>query len=560
MRIDIPHPDISATGTSAPSTGERDWPALRLDMTPTVEPFPLDVLPRPVRDFIEAVSRSIGCPPDFVGVPSLVVAGAAVGRSVLLSMRSGQLVSASLYAMNVGGPSSGKSPALEMATRPLWRIDERLHAEYRRAKQKFDAAMEEYKNAPNGEKPPRPEMPSIQSAVVSDTTREALVSQLMLNPRGLLMTLDEGSALVASLNQYKNGRGDDRQFYLSALFGKTIRSDRKNNPNGEPLRVPDPFLSVIGNIPPDMLTTFREERGRADGFIERILFAFPDARPRSRWNEEGIPESVTETWARIVEKLWAIPMSKDREGPSPNTIWFSGEAKNAWVNWYNAHVDQMNHADGLSDDLAAEGKLMDFAGRLVLVLHMLTLASDAPGKRWSAIPPVPESAVSGAIRLWGYFRSHYRRVRANMGGNGPAGAPAGARLILRWIENHPDVGSFPESELSRAYPPSRGYTPAMFEDGLKWLRERHCMRLVPRPDEPSGRRGRKPSPTWEIHPDLRRVLGKQEIQDNLSQAEPTDVGLECTEPYVIDWGSEDEPDAETCWEDDEPSSAACVGW
>ena len=66
-----------------------------------IGPFPVDVLPMPVAEFAREVAEAIGCLPDLVGLPILVVAGAAIGRSTSLMLKPGYFVSASLYGMNI---------------------------------------------------------------------------------------------------------------------------------------------------------------------------------------------------------------------------------------------------------------------------------------------------------------------------------------------------------------------------------------------------------------------------------------------------------------------------
>src|SRR5689334_3554116 len=105
---DPPPPD----GRSDPAAG---WEPIRLGELPPAEPFPLDVLPLPARDLAEAAAASIGCPVDFPAVAILAAASGAIGRSACLAIKPGYFESASLYAALVGGPSSGKSPALRAA-------------------------------------------------------------------------------------------------------------------------------------------------------------------------------------------------------------------------------------------------------------------------------------------------------------------------------------------------------------------------------------------------------------------------------------------------------------
>ena len=175
--------------------------------------------------------------------------------------------------MNVGPPSSGKSPGSCYVLKTLRAIDARLDAEFRELKQKFELEMEVYKNAPPAEKPPLPSKPAVMSAVVDDATIETLPPHLNNSPRGLLSFHDEGSAWAASFGQYKNGKGADRQFWLFAFSGEAIRIDRKGSLDQGPIRVPNPFLSVLGNLPPDMVRSLCDAQGRSDGFLERILFA-----------------------------------------------------------------------------------------------------------------------------------------------------------------------------------------------------------------------------------------------------------------------------------------------
>ncbi len=395
--------------------GADGWPPLNLEEMPAAHPFPVEVFPPTVARFVRTVAEAIGCPMDFVTLPTLIVAGAAIGRSVSLRLKPGYFTSASLYGMNVGGPTSGKSPALDTVARSMWRIDEELHEASRALKAEYEEALEAYADAKRGEKPPKPNKPMLESAVLDDVTVEAVAAHLAINPRDLLVVRDEGSAWVASLDQYKaKGKGSDRQFWLSVLFGKPVRVDRKGNLDLEPLRIPHPFVSVVGNLPPDMLGELADRRGRADGFNERILFAYPDPAPRPYWTETGIPEEETAEWAGIVRRLRERSMTASDGRYHPQVVGFTPDARSAWVAWYNSHADEVNDPNYDRADLAIEGKLCDFAGRFALILHLLDLASDPTRGEVGPIASVPQVAVEGAVALWDYFRATHRRVRWHM--------------------------------------------------------------------------------------------------------------------------------------------------
>ena len=78
-------------------------------------------------------------------------------------------------------------------------------------------AAEKDQRQPLPEVPPSPTPPA--RLIVVDATVESLAPLLEDNPRGLLMTQDEGVAWVRGMGQYKGGRGGDRQFWLSNWSG-----------------------------------------------------------------------------------------------------------------------------------------------------------------------------------------------------------------------------------------------------------------------------------------------------------------------------------------------------
>jgi hypothetical protein len=232
------------------------WGPIRLGMLPSVEPFPLDVLPLPARHLAEAAAESIGCPGDFPAVAILAAASGIIGRSVSLLIKPGYFASASLYVGLVGNSSSGKSPALRAALAPVWSISHSLYETWR-------PQMDTWKAAKPDQRGPEPTLERIAS---TDPTTEALGPILAKNPRGLIVAPDEMTKWVLSMDQYKGGKGGDRPFYLTAWCGESVIVDRAKHMT-EPIVVPHPFLTVAGGLTPDMLSTLPEGQGRDDGFM-----------------------------------------------------------------------------------------------------------------------------------------------------------------------------------------------------------------------------------------------------------------------------------------------------
>ena len=65
-----------------PSRNGEAWqPIIPLAETPTAAPFPLETLPRSLAEFANAAALAKNCPADFVAVPMLTIAGAAIGAA-----------------------------------------------------------------------------------------------------------------------------------------------------------------------------------------------------------------------------------------------------------------------------------------------------------------------------------------------------------------------------------------------------------------------------------------------------------------------------------------------
>jgi hypothetical protein len=411
----------------APPVGPGDpadgWGPIRLGKLPPAAPFPLDILPLPALHLAEAAAASIGCPVDFPAVAILAAASGLIGRSACLLIKSGYFASASLYAALVGGPSSGKSPALRAALAPAFAIAGKLHDEWRPKMDAWKAA----KPADRGEEP------ALLRLVTSDPTTEAFGPILAKNPRGLIVAPDEMTKWVMSMDQYRNGKGGDRPFYLSAWNGEPVYVDRAKNMS-EPIVVPHPFLTVVGGMTPDMLSTLPEGRGREDGFIARLLFAYPDRLPK-RYSEQGIPDDISADWERVAKSLWSRDMRELDGRPAPRVVRMTPEAAREWVAWCQTHYAEQEADDFLDSLEGPWGKLEAYTGRLALILHLLALASDPTRPALDDPPELPKRIVEAAARLVAYFKANALRVYAAMGGKADDGGDD-VRALARWIRRN----------------------------------------------------------------------------------------------------------------------------
>ncbi|MFO0954423.1 MAG: DUF3987 domain-containing protein [Isosphaeraceae bacterium] len=452
-----------------PPTEGEPWSTLRLGEMPAVPDFPLDVLPDPVARFVEEAASAVGCDPGMVAGPLMATAGGLIGRSASLCLGNHHFAQACVFLANVGLPGDGKTPALEYAVDPVREIDRELAQEFAADKEVYRLDLEAYELARRvkGDTTPRPRPPVPRRANLDDATMEAVFRVLASNPRGSLMIRDELTSLILGMNQYKGGGGNDRPNLLKIWSGKSVLIDRVNNELGEPVRIPHPQLCVVGNLTPGMLPELVNRRGD-DGLLDRWLFVHPDRRPKLKSSQRRqVSLDAVRCWREVAGMLWGRSLDEGNGPACPHVVYFDAPGKAEYDRLLDEHVEEVNAADFPEILRGPWSKLEEYAGRLCLILAMLRDASDPTADR-SALPTAGARDARDAWRLVDYFKGHHRRVRACLEGRGTGGAPEGARLVLRWLTNHPDQVSFRESDLTRDLPRLCADR-ALLEDGLAWL-------------------------------------------------------------------------------------------
>lgn len=373
-----------------------------------VEPFPLDVLPAPVARLIGEAARSIVCPPDMIGVPLLVTLASAIGNSRVLRLKDGWDESAVLWATVVARPGDKKTPGAKVALRPAHEVGKRLRHlwnqdmdEHKREQREYVLEVKEAHKA-NLPAPPEPLPPVLERTTVDDTTLEQLMVILDGNPRGVIQARDELDGWFRSMDQYKSGKGSDRQMWLSLWSSSPVAVDRKGN--RESIALDKPFVCLYGTIQPGVLPELGD---REDGLLDRFLYAYPEP-VRTVWSDDGISTEAERGVLNLYESLRSLEMDKDEYGdPIPTRVHFSPEAKDLFVEVFNGHRAEME-APGFPDQLKGPwAKLESYFARIILLLAVMRCAENG-------VPGVPETVEPGDVRnasvLLSYFKSNARRV------------------------------------------------------------------------------------------------------------------------------------------------------
>jgi hypothetical protein len=405
-----------AEGISRPSGEESvmsdgtPWPApadMQSADTDEEIPFPVHLLPGAVRPFVEKIAELKSATPDMIAIPALIQAGALLGKDVLIQVMTENedwTERPCLWGAIIAPPGSMKSPAARMALKPIAKIQAQLD------KQWLDRIQAE-KDAETYD----PKCPPRQEVVYYNSSTGERVVELMSpdfnfgGARGLLLHRDELSGWIKSMNQYRQGVGDDRQIYLQAYSGDAISKQLVKGV----VNAPDPFLCIFGTIQPEVA---REVFGKTaeDGMNARFgLVAVP------KWVK---PKLVNVKADVRVKEEYNKAMLRLREVQA-RTVKFDPEAYAIFATWYEKLTSRPEFE---ADNPFAYHitKYQSLFPRLCLVFHFLKHGKDAP----ELVHAKTAEAVRDLIDT--YLEPHARRLYGVVGEHVLHGA---ASKIAGWI-------------------------------------------------------------------------------------------------------------------------------
>ncbi len=376
------------------------------DDSAKVKPFPVEALPKPVAKLVQEGALEIGCPPDMVGLPLLVVMGSAIGNSRTINVRGKWNESACLWATVVARPGDKKTPGANLALKPAHMVGKRLRNEFRKQHDDWRKQMRLYNadvkraKGDNYDVGPEPLEPTLKRTVVNDTTLEQLMVILDGNPRGVVQYRDELDGWFRAMDQYKTGKGADRQTWLELWSSSPVAVDRKGSQ--ESIALDRPFVSLYGTIQPEVLPELGD---RKDGLLDRFLYAYPERVPRS-WSDHEISDESERQILELYEALRNLEMERDEFGePVPKRVHFTPEARELFKQIFNEHDSEMN-ALGFPEQLEGPwAKLEGYFARITLLLAIMRNTLEG-----STDERIEQGDVLRASVLLDYFKSHARKV------------------------------------------------------------------------------------------------------------------------------------------------------
>jgi hypothetical protein len=371
--------------------------------------FPTHLLPQPLHDYVEQAAMALGCDPAYIAVPLLPVIASAIGNTRRIRLKSTWTEPSVIWAAVVGDSGTAKSPALELALRPVWRQQRdalRAHAaarlEYKAAVTNWNQSKNKFGNTPLAE--PRPPE-SCQHFICLDITIEALADRLLASPRGTLVAPDELAGWFGSFNQYKAG-GADVAHWLSLFGARPLKVDRKS-PEKPTIYVPQAAVSITGTIQPDTLRRALTPEFFCNGLAARILLVMPPVTPK-RWTDREIDPVTDRLITLLFDNLFAMKSCAGVSGEDePVMVDLNPDGLKAWVDFVNQHGHRMDAMD--TTQRAAHSKLEGYAARLALVMHCVRQITREKQNDY-----IDQQDINHAVELVRWFGDQTKHVYARL--------------------------------------------------------------------------------------------------------------------------------------------------
>lgn len=398
-----------------------------------------EMIPKPFRKWIVDVSDRMQVLPDFIAPMAIVAASTVIGRQIAIrpKKQDSYTIIPNTWGALVALPSSLKTPAINEALSPLFKLEDLATAQYE--DDKSNAELESFcleSDIKNLEKQisrgkgdrdflfhqikelkdkQQKLIPKKQRYIANDSTIEQLAVLLSENANGLLVQRDE---LMGFLNMMeKPGHENDRAFYLESWSGDgRYKVDRITRSS---ISVNGMRLSILGGIQPARIKNYiyevTSDSAGNDGFIQRFqMLIYPDQK--KSWElVDRKPQSEAKAHVEFIfSELADLDLLDLNPLGDSNTLpylRFSDEAQEVYYQWItkleNRLLQQNFDPPALQTHL---GKYRSLMPTLALIFFLVSyVESKFLGNR------VPKWAADLAVQWCEYLEAHAKKVYGLLG-------------------------------------------------------------------------------------------------------------------------------------------------
>lgn len=367
--------------------------------------FPIEVFPLDLQKYIVSCNETLSSSIDYLGCSLLWMTSIMVGNSINIEVKKGWKETANLWIALIGKAGIGKTPSINNITFPLTNKNSKEIKEYIKNYEKYEAFLElDKKDQDLTEQIKKPKKTQF---IVNDITLEALVDLHGENKNGIGVLKDELAGWFKDMNKYR--QGSDLEHWLSSWSGKEINMNRKTAKSSF---VDKAFIPVLGGIQPAIMDAFYTEENKDSGFIDRMLFSYPELEV-DMYSENEMKEEYL-TWYEdyilsMQGELKKLTQYNDDGDIEPVTAYFSAEAKSEWIRVFN-EITLRQKSDEENEYMKSMlPKQKSYIPRFALLLNILNSFNE----EGCPINEISKDSVLKAEKLSNYFVAMSKKIKSN---------------------------------------------------------------------------------------------------------------------------------------------------
>ncbi len=366
--------------------------------------FPIEIFPESIQNYILISNKTLSNSIDYMGSAMLFVGSIIIGNSLVIEIKNGWTETANLWLALVGKAGIGKTPSISSITFPLDKVNNREIKRYIRDYEKHEA----YKNLDEKDKKLTEDVkkPKKSQFIVNDITLEALIDLHYENKNGIGVNKDELAGWFKDMNKYR--QGSDLEHWLSSWSGKQININRKTAKSSFVQRA---FIPVLGGIQPSILDNFYTEENKESGFLDRMLFCYPDMNI-SRYSDDDMDKEHLDWYENTIIGLYdsfksLINYNADNE-IEPYVCSFTPEAKDEYKRIHHNLSDLQESPMENEYMKSMLPKQKSYVLRFSLIIN--TLASITDNRELTIIQ---KDSVLKAEKLSNYFIAMAKKIKGS---------------------------------------------------------------------------------------------------------------------------------------------------
>lgn len=364
--------------------------------------FPIDIFSESIQNYLLQCADSLNNSIDYMACSLLFTTSICMGNSIKLQVKNKWQEPAIIWVALVGKPGLGKTPSMKSIIRPLEDENKKAIKSYVKEYKKY----EDYVASDNNEKKLKEKInkPNKTQFIVDDITLEALVDLHNENENGVGIKKEELSGWIKDMNKYRSG--SDLEQWINSWSNGSIYINRKTAKSSF---VSNAFLPVIGGIQPKILDLISTEEYKDSGFIDRLLFCYPDLEPK-KYSENEISMELSEWFDNFVIGFKGglkknIKYNIDHE-IEPHIAYFNPDAKKEWIRIHDALIDVQLSDYENEYTKSMIPKQLSYIPRFALILNTL----DSFENEQTPLYRITKESILKAEKLSNYFIGMAKKI------------------------------------------------------------------------------------------------------------------------------------------------------